>query len=111
VACRYLHRLVAPEILSCGSQHGQEDLSRGCRWNTPKLLGAVVSTVVIETIKAERPRRRCIRQWSGIQAKLLNAERDLASSSDHSRHDPDLDLRMTVTAILVLGGLRLSKVR
>src|SRR5882757_7898558 len=89
------------------SARRREDLSRGLSLEHAKLLGAVVSTVrSIETIKASGLEDDAFGQWSGIQAKLLNAERDLASSSIILDMIPTLISGMTVTAILVLGGLR-----
>ncbi|WP_439374729.1 NHLP family bacteriocin export ABC transporter peptidase/permease/ATPase subunit [Bradyrhizobium sp. PMVTL-01] len=89
------------------SARRREDLSRGLALERGKLLGAVVSTVrSIETIKASGLEDEAFGQWSGIQAKLLNAERELAASSIVLDMIPTLISGLTVTALLILGGLR-----
>ena len=89
------------------SHRRREDLSRGLAQERGKLLGAVVSIVrSIETIKASGLEDEAFGQWSGIQAKLLNAERDLAASSIMLDMIPTLIAGLTMTAILILGGLR-----
>ncbi|MBR0685350.1 NHLP family bacteriocin export ABC transporter peptidase/permease/ATPase subunit [Bradyrhizobium manausense] len=89
------------------SMRRREDLSRGLSLERGKLLGAVVSIVrSIETIKASGLEDEAFAQWSGVQAKVLNAERDLASSSILLDMIPTLISGMTMTAILILGGLR-----
>jgi NHLM bacteriocin system ABC transporter peptidase/ATP-binding protein len=85
----------------------REDLSRGLALERGKLLGAVVGIVrSIETIKASGLEDEAFGQWSGIQAKLLNAERELAASSVVLDMLPTLISGLTVTAILILGALR-----
>ncbi len=89
------------------SHRRREDLSRGLSQERGKSLGAVVSIVrSIETIKASGLEDEAFGQWSGVQAKLLNAERDLASSSIMLDMIPTLISGLTMTAILILGGLR-----
>jgi NHLM bacteriocin system ABC transporter peptidase/ATP-binding protein len=89
------------------STRRREDLSRSLSLERGKLLGAVVSNVrSIESIKASGLEDEAFGQWSGIQAKLLNAERELASSSIVLDMIPTLISGLTVTAILILGGLR-----
>ena len=89
------------------SMRRREDLSRGLSLERGKLLGAVVSIVrSIETIKASGLEDEAFVQWSGVQAKVLNAERDLASSSIILDMIPTLIAGLTMTAILILGGLR-----
>ena len=89
------------------SMRRREDLSRSLSLERGKLLGAVVSIVrSIETIKASGLEDEAFGQWSGIQAKVLNAERDLASSSILLDMIPTLIAGLTMTAILILGGLR-----
>jgi NHLM bacteriocin system ABC transporter peptidase/ATP-binding protein len=89
------------------SMRRREDLSRGLSLERGKLLGAVVSIVrSIETIKASGLEDEAFGQWAGIQAKVLNAERDLASSSIILDMIPTLIAGLTMTAILILGGLR-----
>ncbi|MCS3727932.1 NHLP family bacteriocin export ABC transporter peptidase/permease/ATPase subunit [Bradyrhizobium betae] len=95
-------------VLSLRLSHRRRgDLSRGLSQERGKSLGAVVSIVrSIETIKASGLEDEAFGQWSGIQAKVLNAERDLASSSIMLDMIPTLISGMTMTAILILGGLR-----
>lgn len=89
------------------SARRREDLSRGLSLERGKLLGAVISTVrSIETIKASGLEDEAFGQWSGIQAKLLNTERELAQSSIILDMVPTLISGLTMTAILTLGGLR-----
>jgi NHLM bacteriocin system ABC transporter peptidase/ATP-binding protein len=89
------------------SHRRREDLSRGLSQERGKSLGAVVSIVrSIETIKASGLEDEAFGQWSGVQAKVLNAERDLASSSIMLDMIPTLISGMTMTAILILGGMR-----
>lgn len=89
------------------SHRRRDDLSRGLSQERGKALGAVVSIVrTIETIKASGLEDEAFGQWSGVQAKLLNAERDLASSSIILDMIPTLISGLTMTAILILGGLR-----
>jgi ABC-type bacteriocin/lantibiotic exporter with double-glycine peptidase domain len=89
------------------SHRHREDLSRGLSQERGKLLAAVVSIVrSIETIKASGLEDEAFGHWSGIQAKLLNAERDLASSSIMLDMIPTLISGLTMAAILSFGGLR-----
>jgi len=89
------------------SHRRREDLSRGLSQERGKSLGAVVSIVrTIETIKASGLEDEAFGQWSGVQAKLLNAERDLASSSIMLDMIPTLISGLTMTVILIFGGLR-----
>ena len=86
----------------------REDLSRGLSLERGKLLGAVVSIVrSIETIKASGLEDEAFGQWAGIQAKA--AERRAAIWRRPSiilDMIPTLIAGLTMTAILVLGGLR-----
>ena len=85
----------------------REDLSRGLALERGKLLGSVVGIVrSIETIKASGLEDEAFGHWSGIQAKLLNAERDLAASTVVLDMLPTLISGLTATTILILGGLR-----
>lgn len=89
------------------SHRKREDLSRGLSQERGKSLGAVVSIVrTIETIKASGLEDEAFGHWSGIQAKLLNAERDLAASSIMLDMIPTLISGLTMTVILIFGGLR-----
>ncbi|MBW7967760.1 NHLP family bacteriocin export ABC transporter peptidase/permease/ATPase subunit [Bradyrhizobium sp. BR 10261] len=89
------------------SHRRREDLSRGLSQERGKSLGAVVSIVrTIETIKASGLEDEAFGQWAGVHAKLLNAERELASSSILLDMIPTLISGLSMTAILILGGLR-----
>lgn len=89
------------------SARRRAELSRALSLERGKLWGAVVSTVrSIETIKASGLEDEAFGQWSGIQAKLLNAERELASSSIVLDMIPTLISGLTATTILIFGGLR-----
>jgi NHLM bacteriocin system ABC transporter peptidase/ATP-binding protein len=85
----------------------RQDLSRGLALEQGKLAGAAVSTVrSIETIKASGLEDAAFSQWSGIQAKTLNAEQQLGVSSVILDMVPTLLSGLTVAAILGIGGLR-----
>ena len=72
----------------------RQDLSRSLAIEQGKLVGAAVGTVrAIETIKASGLEDEAFSQWTGIQAKALNAEQQLWSLLRHSRHAPDTALR------------------
>ncbi len=89
------------------STRRRAELSRALSLERGKLCGAVVSTVrSIETIKASGLEDEAFGQCSGIQAKLLNAERELASSSIVLDTIPTLISGLTATTILIFGGLR-----
>lgn len=84
----------------------RQDLSRSLAIEQGKLVGAAVSAVrTIETIKASGLEDEAFGQWSGIQAKALNAEQQLGMSSVVLDMLPTLLSGLTVAAILGIGGL------
>ncbi len=85
----------------------RQDLSRSLALEQGKLVAATVSTVrTIETLKASGLEDEAFGQWSGIQAKALNAEQELGVSSIFLDMLPTLFTGLTVAAILGIGGLR-----
>jgi len=85
----------------------RQDLSRSLALERGKLIGAVVGSVrSIETIKASGLEDEAFNQWSGIQAKVLNAEQAIASSSVLLDMLPTLMSGLTVAVMLGVGGLR-----
>lgn len=85
----------------------REDLSRSLALEQGKLVGATVGAVrSIETLKASGLEDDAFGQWSGIQAKALNAEQQLGASSIFLDMLPTLFSGLTVAAILGAGGLR-----
>jgi NHLM bacteriocin system ABC transporter peptidase/ATP-binding protein len=85
----------------------REDLSRSLALEQGKLVGATVSAVrSIETLKASGLEDEAFGQWTGIQAKALNAEQEIGASSIFLDMLPTLFSGLTVAAILGVGGLR-----
>ncbi|MGY2051338.1 NHLP family bacteriocin export ABC transporter peptidase/permease/ATPase subunit [Methylobacterium sp. JK268] len=85
----------------------REDLSRGLALERGKLLASTIGAVrTIETLKASGLEDDAFGQWSGIQARTLNAERDLGATAAWLDAVPTLLSGLTTAAILGLGGLR-----
>jgi len=85
----------------------RQDLSRSLALEQGKLVGATVGAVrTIETLKASGLEDEAFGQWSGIQAKALNAEQELGVSAILLEMLPTLFSGLTVAAILGIGGLR-----
>ncbi len=85
----------------------REDLSRSLALEQGKLVGTTVSAVrSIETLKASGLEDEAFGQWTGIQAKALNAEQEIGASSIFLDMLPTLFSGLTVAAILGVGGLR-----
>jgi NHLM bacteriocin system ABC transporter peptidase/ATP-binding protein len=85
----------------------RQDVSRSLAIERGKLIGATVSAVrTIETLKASGLEDEAFSRWAGIQAKALNAERELGVSSAMLDLLPTLFSGLTVAAILGFGGLR-----
>ncbi len=85
----------------------REDLSRSLALEQGKLVGSTVSAVrSIETLKASGLEDEAFGQWAGIQAKALNAEQELGTSSIYLDMLPTLFTGLTVAAILGFGGMR-----
>jgi ABC-type bacteriocin/lantibiotic exporter with double-glycine peptidase domain len=85
----------------------QQDLSSGLALEQGKLVAATVSAVrSIETLKASGLEDEAFGRWSGIQAKVLNAEQALGRSAIVLELLPTLLSGLAVAAILGIGGLR-----
>ena len=85
----------------------RQNFSRSLALERSKLIGAIVGTVrTIETIKASGLEDEAFNHWSGSQAKVLNAERALATSSVVLDMLPTLISGLTVAVMLGVGGLR-----
>jgi NHLM bacteriocin system ABC transporter peptidase/ATP-binding protein len=85
----------------------RQDISRSLALERARLVGAAVGAVrSIETLKANGLEDEAFGQWSGIQAKVLNAEQELGKSAILLDMLPTLVSGLTLAAILGLGGLR-----
>jgi NHLM bacteriocin system ABC transporter peptidase/ATP-binding protein len=85
----------------------RQELSYRLAIEQGKLLSVTVGVVrTIETIKASGLEDDAFGQWSGLQAKTLNAEQQLGASSVVLEMIPTLLSGLTVAAILGLGGWR-----
>ncbi|CCE01695.1 ABC-type bacteriocin/lantibiotic exporter [Bradyrhizobium sp. STM 3809] len=83
------------------------DLNRSLMLERGKLNSVTVGAVrSIETIKASGLEDEMFGHWSGVQAKLLNAEQALAKSSLLLDALPALVSGLTTATILAVGGLR-----
>ena len=85
----------------------RQDLSYRLSLEQGKLLSVTVGVVrTIETVKASGLEDDAFGQWSGLQAKTLNAEQQLGASSVVLEMIPTLLSGLTIAAILGLGGWR-----
>jgi NHLM bacteriocin system ABC transporter peptidase/ATP-binding protein len=85
----------------------RQDLSYRLSLEQGKLLSATVSVVrTIETVKASGLEDDAFGQWSGFQAKTLNAEQQLGASAVFLDLIPTLLSGLTVATILGVGGWR-----
>lgn len=85
----------------------RQELSYRLALEQGKLLSVTVGVVrTIETIKASGLEDDAFGQWSGLQAKTLNAEQQLGASSVILEMIPTLLSGLTIAAILGLGGWR-----
>jgi ABC-type bacteriocin/lantibiotic exporter with double-glycine peptidase domain len=85
----------------------RQELSYRLAIEQGKLLSVTVGVVrTIETIKASGLEDDAFGQWSGLQAKTLNAEQQLGASSVVLEMIPTLLSGLTVAAVLGLGGWR-----
>jgi NHLM bacteriocin system ABC transporter peptidase/ATP-binding protein len=85
----------------------RHELSYRLALEQSKLLSSTVSVVrSIETIKASGLEDDAFGRWSGVQAKALNAERQLGASAVTLDMIPTLLSGLTIAAILGLGGWR-----
>jgi NHLM bacteriocin system ABC transporter peptidase/ATP-binding protein len=85
----------------------REELSYRLALEQGKLQSSTVSVVrTIETIKASGLEDDAFGQWSGLQAKTLNAEQQLGASAVTLEMIPTLLQGLSVAAILGIGGWR-----
>jgi NHLM bacteriocin system ABC transporter peptidase/ATP-binding protein len=85
----------------------REELSYRLALEQGKQLSATVSIVrTIETIKASGLEDDAFGQWSGLQAKTLNAEQQLGASAITLEMIPTLLSGLSVAAMLGIGGWR-----
>ncbi|TNC05959.1 NHLP family bacteriocin export ABC transporter peptidase/permease/ATPase subunit [Methylobacterium terricola] len=85
----------------------REDLSRRLAAERAKLLASTVAAVRgIETLKASGLEDDAFGQWTGIQARALNAEQSLGTSTALLDVAPALLAGLTTAAILGVGSLR-----
>ena len=85
----------------------RQELSYRLSLEQGKLLSVTVGVVrTIETVKASGLEDDAFGQWSGLQAKTLNAEQQLGVSSVILEMIPTLLSGLTTAAILGLGGWR-----
>ncbi|WP_269153099.1 NHLP family bacteriocin export ABC transporter peptidase/permease/ATPase subunit [Methylobacterium crusticola] len=85
----------------------RENLSRSLALERGKLLGSTIGAVrTIETLKASGLEDEAFAQWSGIQARTLNAEQDLGAAAAWLDAVPTLLSGLTTAVILGLGGVR-----
>jgi NHLM bacteriocin system ABC transporter peptidase/ATP-binding protein len=85
----------------------REDLSRRLAVERGKLVAVTVAAVRgIETLKASGLEDEAFAQWTGIQARALNAEQALGPSSTLLDVAPALLAGLTTAAILSVGSVR-----
>jgi ABC-type bacteriocin/lantibiotic exporter with double-glycine peptidase domain len=90
----------------------REEFSYRLALEQGKQLSATVSIVrTIETIKASGLEDDAFGQWSGLQAKTLNAEQQLGTSAATLEMIPTLLSGLSVAAMLGIGGWRVIEAR
>src|SRR5882724_4875674 len=72
-----------------------------------KLVGVSMSALLmIETVKSTGAETDCFSRWGGYQAKVINAEQELGSSSQMLSTVPPFLTAINAVAVLGIGGLR-----
>lgn len=85
----------------------RKDASHKLRMDAGKMMGASMNgLLVIETLKASGGESDFFSQWSGYQAKLVNAIQSMGSSSITLSVVPAMLTALNTTLILSLGGVR-----
>ncbi|BAE81962.1 NHLP family bacteriocin export ABC transporter peptidase/permease/ATPase subunit [Desulfitobacterium hafniense] len=81
------------------------DLNRRLLQDEGKLIGSSMAGLqIIETLKATGSEANFFAQWSGYQAKLLNAEQELGVSSQFLSVFPSFLTGINNALVLVIGG-------
>jgi NHLM bacteriocin system ABC transporter peptidase/ATP-binding protein len=94
VALRLLAQRYARQSLRLAAEHGK---MVGCSMN---------GLQIIETLKSTGAESDFFSRWSGYQAKVVNAEQQLGSSSQLFSIVPSLLAGLNAAAIIGLGGMR-----
>jgi NHLM bacteriocin system ABC transporter peptidase/ATP-binding protein len=98
-----LFNLVALKYIS----RRRVDLNQRLLQEDGKLFGVTMNGFqMIETLKASGGESDFFAQWSGYQAKLINAQQKLGMSTQILSIAPTFLIAVNNTAILMLGGLR-----